>query len=111
MNEKSIINTFTNTLLEVLKEGTYEGQYFYCYDQKYHLEFDDGSYERSPELLIHHVLYYEGIYQMFCNASEINNIQEQIDDDVIYRNDEYMELLDDLHSAGKEIITNFKDCC
>lgn len=108
MQETSLISTFKDTLLKIINKGTYDGQYFYFYDQKYHLEFEEGTYERSPALLIHHILFYEDIYHLFCDAPEIKTISEQIHDDVIFRSEKHMDLLDDLHSAGKEIILTYK---
>lgn len=105
--ENDILNSFEESVKKVLNEGTIEGGYFYWYDQKYRLEYSDGSYERSPQLLIHHILFYEGFYQQFCSEYELAEIEETTDEPIIFRSDDYMDLLDDLHALGKKVIENY----
>ena len=95
--ENDILTSFKESLKKILKEGTIENNFLYWYDQKYRLEYWDGSYDRSPQLLIHHILLYEGFYQKFCSENELVEIEETIDEPIIFRSNDYMYLLDDLH--------------
>ena len=40
----------------------------------------------------------------FLNDEAISEIEEMIDEPYIYRNDEYMDLIDNLHSLGRETL-------
>ena len=104
MNTDLILAKAQSAIKMVVSNGKLDNGIFHYYDQRYILEYADGSYEESPQLLLHHILFYEGIYKLFCSQEELLKIEKQINDDVIYRNDEYMDLLDDIHSIGKEII-------
>lgn len=101
---QEIIDFFKSQMHFVLKNASIENDVIYAYDQKYYLNRLEGSYDRSIPLLVHHVLYFNKVYDYFLEPNELESILDIIDEPLIYRNEKFEDLLDDLHSIGTEII-------
>ncbi len=110
MNNMSVLSKLDQAIGEVLRvDNMVNGQMIRYEDQTYNLEATDGAYDRGANLFLHHLMYREGVYELFLGKKELGLIRDMLSEDGIYRssNTELMGLLDDLYSRGADKIKDF----
>jgi len=105
MTPEDVIKAVNKTLrYSIYGEARFSGSTMVRYgpeEEKFYLDWVEGSYESSLQLLIHKIMYHEGLYKQFLNDRCMADVERVINEqpDSIYSPDED-DFTDEEEAAG-----------